>query len=181
MGLQSVVDHSKIIELALIRHSSSPARPASPPAVGNGTVPKATPHSPEGDGSYVGASERTACSGARGFRSRRPRPLLTVLNYCRIGVRSSALRNLGTKSLRGSVVTYRGNAAAGNHGWSCLSIHPVDMMTDTIKIILQLFLVVGGGIMVGLLAILLFILVGALGAWLAIQIALFKSRYGQRT
>jgi hypothetical protein len=56
-----------------------------------------------------------------------------------------------------------------------------DMLTDTIKIILQLFLVVGGGIMVGLLAILLFILVGAFGAWLAIQIASLKNRDVQRT
>lgn len=48
---------------------------------------KATPHSPEGDVSYVGASERTARSDAHGFRSRRPRLLLTVLNYCRIGVK----------------------------------------------------------------------------------------------
>ena len=46
---------------------------------------KATPHSPEGDVSYVGALERTARSDAHGFRSRRPRLLLTVLNYCRIG------------------------------------------------------------------------------------------------
>ena len=55
------------------------------------------------------------------------------------------------------------------------------MVTDTIKIILQLFLVVGGGLMVGLLAILLFILVGALGAWLALQIASLKNRNAQRT
>ena len=108
--------------------------------------------------------------------------LQSVVDHSKI-IELEALRSgiWGTKSLWGSVVTYRGNAAAGNHGWSCLSTHPVDMMTDTIKIILQLFLVVGGGIMVGLLAILLFILVGALGAWLAIQIALFKNRYGQRT
>jgi hypothetical protein len=46
---------------------------------------KATPHSPEGDVSYVGALEQTARSDAHGFRSRRPRLLLTVLNYCRIG------------------------------------------------------------------------------------------------
>ena len=38
---------------------------------------KATPHSPKGDVSYVGALEPTACSGAHGFRSRRPRSLLT--------------------------------------------------------------------------------------------------------
>src|SRR5918994_5648185 len=47
---------------------------------------KATPHSLKGDVSYVGALEPTACSGAHGFRSRRPRSLLTVLNYCRIRV-----------------------------------------------------------------------------------------------
>jgi hypothetical protein len=45
------------------------------------------------------------------------------------------------------------------------------MVTDTINIVLQLFLVVGGGVMVALLAILLIILAGALGAWLAIQIS----------
>jgi hypothetical protein len=43
---------------------------------------KATPHSPRGDVSYVRAIELTARSGAHGFRSRRPRSLLTVLNYC---------------------------------------------------------------------------------------------------
>ena len=48
---------------------------------------KATPHSPKGDVSYVGAVEPTARSDAHGFRSRRPRSLLTVLNYCRIRVR----------------------------------------------------------------------------------------------
>src|SRR5687768_8377624 len=47
---------------------------------------KATPHSPKGDVSYVRALEPTARSGAHGFRSRRPRSLLTVLNYCRIRV-----------------------------------------------------------------------------------------------
>src|SRR5512134_1770854 len=36
---------------------------------------KATPHSPEGDVSYVGALERTACSDAHGFR-------LAVLACC---------------------------------------------------------------------------------------------------
>ena len=34
---------------------------------------KATPHSPKGDVSYVGALEPTVRSGAHGFRSRRPR------------------------------------------------------------------------------------------------------------
>src|SRR5688572_26202308 len=50
---------------------------------------KATPHSPKGDVSYVQALERTARSGAHGFRSSRPRSLLTVLNYCRIKVSCS--------------------------------------------------------------------------------------------
>jgi hypothetical protein len=50
---------------------------------------KATPHSPKGDVSYVRALEPTARSGAHGFRSRRPRSLLTVLNYCRIRVSSN--------------------------------------------------------------------------------------------
>ena len=45
---------------------------------------KATPHSPKGDVSYVRALEPTARSDAHGFRSRRPRSLLAVLNYCRI-------------------------------------------------------------------------------------------------
>jgi hypothetical protein len=45
---------------------------------------KATPHFPKGDASYVRALEPTARSGAHGFRSRRPRSLLTVLNYCRV-------------------------------------------------------------------------------------------------
>src|SRR5687768_3268319 len=49
---------------------------------------KATPHSPKGDVSYVWALEPTARSGAHGFRSRRPRSLLTVPSYCRIRVRS---------------------------------------------------------------------------------------------
>ena len=44
---------------------------------------KATPHSPKGDVSYVGALEQTVRSGAHGFRSR-PRSLLTVINFCRI-------------------------------------------------------------------------------------------------
>src|SRR5687767_6803187 len=52
-----------------------------------GSALKATPHSPKGDVSYVRALEPTARSGAHGFRSRRPRSLLTVLNYCRIRVR----------------------------------------------------------------------------------------------
>jgi hypothetical protein len=43
------------------------------------------------------------------------------------------------------------------------------MLIDTIKIVLQLFLIVGGGVMVALLAIRFISLVGALGAWLAIQ------------
>jgi hypothetical protein len=51
---------------------------------------KATPHSPKGDVSCVRALEPTARSGAHGFRSRRPRSLLTVLNCCRIEVNSMA-------------------------------------------------------------------------------------------
>src|SRR5919106_1852088 len=47
---------------------------------------KATPHSPKGDVSYVGTLEQTVRPGAHGFRSRRPRSLLTVLNICRIRV-----------------------------------------------------------------------------------------------
>jgi hypothetical protein len=50
------------------------------------------------------------------------------------------------------------------------------METETIKIVLYLFLVVGAGVMVGLVAILFIILVGAFGAWIAIQISSFKSR-----
>jgi hypothetical protein len=50
---------------------------------------KATPHSPKGDFSYVRALEPTARSGAHGFRSRRPRSLLTVLSYCRIRGKSA--------------------------------------------------------------------------------------------
>jgi hypothetical protein len=49
----------------------------------------ATPHAPKGDVSYVRALEPTARSGAHGFRSRRPRSLVTVLNYCRIRVSSN--------------------------------------------------------------------------------------------
>ena len=52
------------------------------------TALKATPHSPKGDVSYVRALEQTVRSGAHGFRSRRPRSLLTVLNFCRIRVSS---------------------------------------------------------------------------------------------
>ena len=40
---------------------------------------KATPHFPTGDVSYVRALKQTVRSGAHGFRSRRPRSLLTVL------------------------------------------------------------------------------------------------------
>jgi hypothetical protein len=50
---------------------------------------RATPHSPKGDVSYVRALKPTARSGAHGFRSRRRRSLLTVLNYCRIRVKST--------------------------------------------------------------------------------------------
>jgi hypothetical protein len=50
---------------------------------------KATPHFPKGDVSYVRALEPTARSGAHGFRSRRPRSLLTVLNYCRSRVNNA--------------------------------------------------------------------------------------------
>ena len=49
---------------------------------------KATPHSPKGDVSYVRALEPTARSGAHSLRSRHPRSLLTVLNYCRIRAKS---------------------------------------------------------------------------------------------
>jgi hypothetical protein len=49
-----------------------------------GSALKATPHSPKGDVSYVGALKQTVCSGAHDLRSRRPRSLLTVLNFCRI-------------------------------------------------------------------------------------------------
>ena len=52
------------------------------------TAFKATPHSPKGDVSYVRALEQTVRSDAHGFRSRRPRSLLTVLNFCRIRVNS---------------------------------------------------------------------------------------------
>ena len=47
---------------------------------------KATPHSPKGDVSYVGALKQTVRSDAHGFRSRCPRSLLTVLNFSRIRV-----------------------------------------------------------------------------------------------
>ena len=63
------------------------------------TALKATPHSPKGDVSYVRALEQTVCSDAHGFRSRRPRSLLTVLNFCRIRV-SSLLK----KAQRGGVI-----------------------------------------------------------------------------
>ena len=81
-------------EPTLIRRYSNPARPASPTAVGQwGGALKASAHSPKGDVSYVGALEPTARSGAHGFRSRRPRSLLTVLNYCRISISSVSVGN----------------------------------------------------------------------------------------
>jgi hypothetical protein len=54
------------------------------------------------------------------------------------------------------------------------------MLIDSIKIVLQLFLVVGGGVMVALLAILLIMLVGALGAWLAILISSVRNPSGEK-
>jgi hypothetical protein len=67
---------------------------------------RAPPLAPKGDISYVGASEPTACSGARGFRSRRPLSPLTVLNYCRISVKC--------KSCNGSRGTVYGVMEAAN-------------------------------------------------------------------
>jgi hypothetical protein len=61
---------------------------------------KATPHSPKGDVSYVGALERTVRSGAHGFRSRRPRSLLTVLNFCRIRLNHLKRNRPGKKPTR---------------------------------------------------------------------------------
>jgi L-ascorbate metabolism protein UlaG (beta-lactamase superfamily) len=46
---------------------------------------KATPHSPKGDVSYVRAFAPTARSGAHGFRSRRPRSLLTCSTVVGLG------------------------------------------------------------------------------------------------
>ena len=63
---------------------------------------KATPRSPEGDVSYVGALEQTVRSGAHGFRSRRPRSLLRVLNICRIRVNALFKSEIpGVEALRG--------------------------------------------------------------------------------
>ena len=61
------------------------------------TALKATPHSPMGDVSYVRALEQTARSGAHGFRSRRPRSLVMVLNFCR-----SRVNNMSRHSRAGS-------------------------------------------------------------------------------
>jgi hypothetical protein len=61
---------------------------------------KATPRSPEGDVSYVGALEQTVRSGAHGFRSRRPRSLLRVLNICRIRVSCSSTGSRPSPSRR---------------------------------------------------------------------------------
>jgi hypothetical protein len=55
------------------------------------------------------------------------------------------------------------------------------VITEAIEIIFYLFLVVGEGIMVGVLAILLIILIATFGAWLAIQISSFKKRSQQET
>ena len=50
------------------------------------------PHSPKGDVSYVEALESTARSGAHGFRSRRPRLLLTVPTIVGLGLVSASRR-----------------------------------------------------------------------------------------
>jgi hypothetical protein len=47
---------------------------------------KATPHSPKGEVSYVRALEPTARSRAHGFRSRRPRSLLTCSTIVGLGL-----------------------------------------------------------------------------------------------
>jgi hypothetical protein len=63
------------------REASEPYRRAQ-----SDSALKATPHSPKVDVWYVPALEPTARSGAYGLRSRRPRSLLTVLDYGRIRV-----------------------------------------------------------------------------------------------
>jgi hypothetical protein len=77
---------------------------------------KATPHSPKGDVSYVRAIEPTARSGAHGFRSRRPRSLLTVLNYCRIRFNYLNPPNAGKP--------FRTIGIVGTAGTGFLPIHP---------------------------------------------------------
>jgi len=49
-------------------------------------------------------------------------------------------------------------------------------VTEVLKISLYLLLTLVGGAMVAVLAILFIILMGALGAWLAMQISSFKKR-----
>ena len=95
-GITHTLPHGKFVrrfylkpaaqELALIRHYFEPAT-SEPYSCGQwDSALKATPHSPKGDVSYVGALKQTVRSDAHGFRSRRPRSLLTVLNFCRIRV-----------------------------------------------------------------------------------------------
>jgi hypothetical protein len=52
----------------------------------------ARPGFPKGDVSYVEALESTARSGAHGFRSRRPRSLLTVPTIVGLGLKAPRLR-----------------------------------------------------------------------------------------
>lgn len=49
-------------------------------------------------------------------------------------------------------------------------------LTEATKIFLYLLLTIVGGGMIAVLVILLIILIGALSAWLAMQISSFKSR-----
>jgi hypothetical protein len=49
-------------------------------------------------------------------------------------------------------------------------------MTELMKIVLYLLLTLGGGVLVAVLCILLIILIGALGAWLAIYTDSSKKR-----
>ena len=74
------------MQLTLIEHYFEPAT-SEPYSCGQwDSALKATPHSPKGDVSYVGALKQTVRSDAHGFRSRSPRSLLTVLDFCRIRV-----------------------------------------------------------------------------------------------
>jgi hypothetical protein len=57
---------------------------------------KATPHSPMGDVSYVRALEPTARSGAHGFRSRRPRSLLTCSTIVGLGLTTGLFQLVDT-------------------------------------------------------------------------------------
>lgn len=50
------------------------------------------------------------------------------------------------------------------------------MEEEAVKAVLYLFLVVGGGVMVGVLAILFVVSVATFGAWVAILISSAKSR-----